>query len=44
MRVLRRHAQNNTTKSANKPLVAGKTNVVRMGLRASNVSIFFQYA
>jgi hypothetical protein len=44
VRALQRQAQNNKAKSANKPLVAGRINVVRMGLRASRESIFTQCA
>jgi hypothetical protein len=36
-----RQAQNNKLNKANKPLVAGKTKVVNIGLRASNMSMIF---
>jgi peptide-methionine (S)-S-oxide reductase len=36
-----RQVQNSKAKSANKPLVAGKTRAVKIGLRASSESIFF---
>jgi hypothetical protein len=36
-----RQAQNNKPKRISKPLVAGKTSAVKIGFRASSVSMFF---